>query len=79
MGIIEDSYDKFILWSKTFWAGFLAFLLSAGMIAVDFWDLVDPESMAFLRDAMGPELFGLFGLLVIFLRVVTRGPVRLKR
>lgn len=72
-------YEKFILWSKTFWAGFIAILASVAMIVVDFWDLIDPESMSFLRDAMGPELFGLFGLLVILLRVVTTSPVRVRR
>jgi hypothetical protein len=76
MGFIDDTAAKFIAWSKTFWAGLLAFLLSVAVLVIDFWDLLDPEAQGYLREFLGPEAFALFGLLVIVLRTVTKSPVR---
>ena len=64
--------------SKTIWAGSIAALMA---LVVEVWAAiaVDPVALATLRESVdsifGVRAFGLLGILMIVLRVVTTSPV----
>lgn len=64
------------LWySKTFWVGALSVFLSVATMILDTWAILGPDEQLFLRDLFGPTAFGILGVVMIILRVVTTSAV----
>lgn len=61
--------------SKTIWVGLLTILVSLGSILADTWLMLGPDEQQVLLDYFGPEAFGVLGIIMIFLRVVSTSAV----
>lgn len=66
---------KLLWYSKTFWVGALSVFLSVATMILDTWALLSPDEQLLLRDLFGPTAFGILGVVMIILRVVTTSAV----
>lgn len=62
--------------SKTIRVGAMVTLASIVAVIVEVWALLDKEQMEMIETLFGPELFGVLGLIMVFLRVITYTPIK---
>jgi hypothetical protein len=64
--------------SKTVWVGLATIIVSIASILADTWMLLGPDEQQVLLDYFGPEAFGVLGIIMIILRVVTTTTVSMR-